>query len=473
MRPIEDPSGDRGPAVPHGGRCRVRVAGLSVCALLAGVVGVQAFDLAAARQLRLDNGLRLLVLEERALPLVSVQMLYTVGARDESFGATGLAHFVEHMAFRATESFPDTEVVSAIYAVGGEWHGYTWLDQTTYFETVPRESLDLVLRIEADRMARLVVPPDEVEAERGAVLAEWQGYQNDPASVLHDATLAASFVQHPYRNNTIGWESDLRAIDHRAIVDFYRRHYHPGNAVLAVVGDVDADAVAARVEELFGTLPAYAPTPPPATVEPRQEGVRRVEVAWPGLERRFDVVYRAPEVTHPDFVPFLLIQELLGGGRGVSFLQQVGPVPGRPGAWLEGVAEEVETWLLPSPQPYVFMVSGNAGVDGEEARSAIEDAIEERIARLRRGTVDGKELAAARARVQRELMFDVETTEDAAHQLAFYAGLGALDVLLGLPALVDRVQVDDLRRAAATWLRPEARTIGWTVPAPPAAELEV
>jgi predicted Zn-dependent peptidase len=452
---------------------RAAAAFLAACALFAGVAAAGAFDLSAARQVRLDNGLRLLILEERALPLVSVQMLYTAGARDESFGGTGLAHFVEHMAFRATERFPDTEVVSSIYAVGGEWHGYTWLDQTTYFETVPRDQLDLALRIEADRMARLLVPAAEVEAERGAVLAEWQGYQNDPASVLHDATIAASFSQHPYRNNTIGWESDLRAIGHRDIVDFYRRHYHPGNAVLAVVGDVEAGAVAARVEELFGAFPARVPTPPPVTVEPRQEGVRRVEVSWPGPERRFDVVYRAPAVVHPDFVPFLLIQELLGGSSGVSFLQQVGLVPLRSGAWLEEIAGDVETWLPPSPQPYVFMISGSvaAGADGEQARrtveDAVEEAVEERIARLRRGAIGEQELAAARARVQRELLFDVETTEDAAHQLAFYAGLGALDVLVGLPALVERAQVADLQRAAAAWLRPEARTIGWTVPAPP------
>ena len=112
-------------------------------------------DLSTAAVERLDNGMTLIVLEEHSFPVVSVHMLYRVGARNETSGATGLAHFLEHMAFRATESFPDTGVVSSIYAAGGEWHGYTWLDQTNYFETAPRENLDLLLRIEADRMARL------------------------------------------------------------------------------------------------------------------------------------------------------------------------------------------------------------------------------------------------------------------------------------------------------------------------------
>ena len=214
-----------------------------------------AFDLAEAQRFQLDNGLTLIVLEVPAAPVVSVQMLYRVGARNEDVGRTGLTHFLEHMAFRASENFPDTELVSSIYAVGGEWHGYTWLDQTTYFETLPAEYLDLALRIEADRMARLLIPAAKVEAERGAVLTEMHGYDNDPASVLHDAVMAVSFLQHPYRNNTIGWESDVESITHDDLVEFYRRSYAPANAVLAVVGRVSAEYVLERVRELFGPLP--------------------------------------------------------------------------------------------------------------------------------------------------------------------------------------------------------------------------
>ena len=115
-------------------------------------------DLASASVERLENGLAVIVLEAPSFPVVSVQMLYRTGAADEVSGKTGLAHFLEHMAFRASENFPDTGLVSSIYAVGGEWHGYTWLDQTTYYATVPADRLDLLLRIEADRMARLDIP---------------------------------------------------------------------------------------------------------------------------------------------------------------------------------------------------------------------------------------------------------------------------------------------------------------------------
>src|SRR6185436_9671921 len=262
-----------------------------------------------------------MVLADPTLPPVRTQVLYRVGGRTESSGETGLAHFVEHMAFRATEHFPDTGVVSRIYAVGGEWHGYTWIDQTTYFETVPRERLELALSIEADRMARLVIPAAEVEAERKAVLTELHGYENDPASVLHDAVTAAAFAAHPYRNNVIGWATDVDQVSHAEIVDFYRRHYRPANAVLAVAGDVRAPEVLSLVRRLFGALPAAEPTPPPRAVEPPQLGERRVDLHGAGARSRFEIAYHAPAAGDPDFAAFLLLQAVLAGSSGANFRQ--------------------------------------------------------------------------------------------------------------------------------------------------------
>ncbi len=320
---------------------------------------VAAFDLAEAKRERLANGLTVIVLEAPELPVVSVQALYRVGARNEDVGRTGLTHFLEHMAFRASANFPDTELVSSIYEVGGEWHGYTWLDQITFFETLPAEHLDLALRIEADRMARLEIPAEEVAAERGAVLTEMHGYENDPATVLNDAVLAVSFLQHPYRNNTIGWESDVEAITHDDLVEFYRRCFSPANAVLAVVGRVSADVVVARVRELFGDLPGGERTPPPPTVEPPQTGVRRIELRG-GVDRNlFQVAYRAPSVLDSDYPAFLLVQQVLAGGRGINFGQNEfgDAVPAT--ARLAGIGDDLRTWYPPQAAPYVFTIAGS------------------------------------------------------------------------------------------------------------------
>lgn len=421
-----------------------------------------AIDLANAEISRLDNGLTVILLEDRNFPVASVQMLYRVGARNEQIGKTGLAHFLEHMAFRSSEHFPETDVVSSIYAVGGEWHGYTWIDQTTYFSTVPREHLDLLLRIEADRMSRLDLAPEWMEAERGAVLAELNMYQNYPTAVLLDGLLLTSFLTHPYRNNTIGWPADIERLRHEDVVDFYERHYHAGNAVLAVVGDFDADDVRARIAELFGPLEGGSPSTWPEDSEIEQDGLRRIRVHGSLGEKRIMIAYRAPSASHPDFAAFLLLQEWLATGSGVNFLQNDWGTPVAGDALLADARGDVTTWFPPSADDYVFVVGGVPAEDVSEAE--FEASIEEGIARARRSVPDEATLERIVAEVREALTFDVVTTEDAAHQLAYFEGLDAIDTLLELPARIDTVTAEDLRRVAADWLAPDGRTIAWYEP---------
>ena len=446
-----------------------RVAACLVLSLVAFVSPLEAIDLGTAEVTRLDNGLTLIVLQDSTFPVVSVQVLYRVGARHEPVGQTGIAHFLEHMAFRDTENFPDTDVVSRIYAVGGEWHGYTWLDQTTYFETLPAEHLDLALRIEADRMARLLIPADQVEPERGAILAEMHGYENDPSSVLHDEVLKMSFLQHPYRNNTIGWQSDVESITHAEIVRFYESFYQPSNAVLVVVGDVSRRQVEDRVTALFATLPAGTPAVPPPTVEQSQAGIRRLVLEGAGSRSHFKVAYRAPAVTDPDYVAFLVLQEVLAGGSGVNFSQNEWGDPVRPGSRMAGVLDDLTTWFIPTAAPYVFTIAGtlDAGASTEETEARIEAIVQS----VRERLASRQELEDAKRHLLRELVFDVETTEAAAHQLAYFEGLDAMGVLQGLPSTIQEVGAEDLQRVAKTYLRPEQRTVGWFL-AGPASERE-
>ena len=430
--------------------------------LLSGGPAVAALDLRNAEVKRLDNGLTVILLEDRNFPVASVQMLYRVGARDETTGRTGLAHFLEHMAFRDSKNFPEAGLVSSITARGGEWHGYTWTDQTTYFATVPKEHLDLLLRIEADRMTRLDISADDMDAERGAVLAEMHMYENDPTSMLIDAVNYLSFLGHPYRNNTIGWQSDIENLQHRDVVEFYQRHYHPANAVLAVVGDVDSNSVLARIAELFGAFESKPPTPLPHTVEPVQQGERRIVLHGAAGERQFQVAWRAPSANSTDFAAFLVLQSLLGASSGANFLQNDWGTDVAAGAVLDGVADGLTTWFPPSAQNYVFVVGGFAPEGVSEA--ALEADLEQRIASVRNAPPCKQRLAAAIDDVLEQLIYDVETTEDAAHQLAFFEGLGALDTLLTLPESVAAVSAADVQRVAARYLLPERRSIAWYLP---------
>lgn len=424
-----------------------------------------ALDLRKASVHTLDNGLTLLMLEERTFPVVSVQTVYRVGARDENIGRTGLAHFVEHMAFRGSENFPDTGLVGSIYAAGGEWHGYTYIDQTTYFSTTPADQLELLLRIEADRMARLAISPDDIAPEIGAVLAEMDGYENDPAAVLHDATVFVSLLAHPYRNNTIGWEADVRAFTYEDVVDFYERYYHPGNAVLAIVGDIDEGRVLERVKELFGGLESRPANLPPITPEPEQTGERRIRL-HSGVERKwFQFAWPAPAASAPDYAAFLMAQELLSGSAGINFRENDWGTPARAGTPLHGISSDIASWTMPTAQPYVFVVKGSIGADGDE--KAVEDAVADAVWQIVDAPVDAKQFELARQRLLDELMLDVQTTEDAAHQLAFFSGIDALEPMLRLPAVVRALTPADVQQTAARYLTPHKRTVGWTVPGDP------
>jgi len=437
-----------------------------------------ALDLRNASVHSLDNGLTLLLLEDRTFPIVSVQTVYRVGARDENIGRTGLAHFVEHMAFRGSENFPDTGLVSSVYAAGGEWHGYTYIDQTTYFSTAPADKLELLLRIEADRMARLAIAADDIAPEIGAVLAEMDGYENDPAAVLHDATVFVSLLVHPYRNNTIGSDSDVRAITYDDVIDFYERYYHPGNAVLAIVGDIDSGRVLERINELFGGFDGRPANPLPIAPEPEQTGERRIRLQGAVERKWFQFAWPAPAASAPDYAAFLLLQELLSGSAGVNFRQNDWGTPARAGTPLHGITGDIASWTMPTAQPYVFVVKGSIGADDEE--QAVEDAVAAAVRQMVDAPADARQFDVARQRLLAELVLDVQTTEDAAHQLAFFSGIDALEPMLHLAEAVRALAPGDVQQAAARYLAPHKRTAGWTVPggplevlppvAPPAAD---
>lgn len=433
-------------------------------------------DLSRASVERLDNGLTLILLEDRTFPVVSIQTVYRTGAKDDPAGRLGLAHFFEHMAFRGSKNFPDNGLVSEIYAAGGEWHGYTWIDLTTYFATAPKENLQLLLDIEADRIARLDLRREDVEAERGAVLAEMNGYLNDPDSTLFDALIATHFLTHPYRNNTIGYAGDINAIAHADIVEFYRRHYAPQNAVIALVGDFDRAEARAAVRKKFGKIKKQVEAKAPLTAEIPRTGERRVRLSLPSDEKLFKIAYPAPAASHPDFPAFLILQALIGRPSGVNFNQNDWGTPVYRGLLDDPKAKAVRTWFIPTAETYATVISGAASPDANETQ--IENSIQSALDRYARGEfvrpveddpAATREIASqfidiVKTGVFAGLAFDVETTEDAAHQLAFFAGIGALDQFLALESKIRNTTADDIAAVAGKYLRPDLRTIVWLEP---------
>jgi zinc protease len=432
------------------------------------------------RRHTLPNGLTVLTLEEHSQPLVSVLVWYRVGARNERPGITGIAHYLEHMAFRASENIQAEDITGQIERLGGHWHGYTRLDNTAYFETVRREALEWALFLEAERMQRLLMLPAEVEVERGGILSELKGYENDPWSLLYDAVAAVAFDQHPYGYNISGWVSDIEAITHADVLDFYRRYYAPANAILVLVGDFDTTKALAAVRRQFDALPRRPPLEPLRTVEPPQRGEKQVTLRMPGAAASVMVGYHAPAADDKDFFRFLQLDAILSGGRGVSTLGsefEISPFSAeRRSSRLyrdlvaTGLATRVTTGLLPTLHPYLYTVTAEAapGVSLDTLERSIIASVEG----VARNPPSEEEIATARQRLQFLSQAQVDTFQGLAHFLATSEAFlkeGAQAGLKGgvLPALPEEEGEGEsvrIQALARRYLNSENRTAGWFEP---------
>ena len=235
--------------------------------------------MAEVTQVLLDNGLKILLKEIHTAPLISQWLWYRVGSKDEPTGRTGISHWVEHMQFKGTPQFPASMLDKAISREGGMWNAFTFLDWTTYYETMPAARIDLALRLEADRMLNSAFDPAEVESERTVILAEREGNENEPLFRLGEAIQAACFRVHPYHHEVIGDTADLHTIGAADLRQHYQSYYIPNNAILALAGDFETDEMLARLTELYSPIPAGPPPPRLDRPEPLRSAEMRLEVS--------------------------------------------------------------------------------------------------------------------------------------------------------------------------------------------------
>jgi zinc protease len=469
--------------------CAVLVpAALAASASAAGSAPVAppADPLSGVRVVRLDNGLTLVLRADASRPIVAVQMLYKVGARNETIGITGIAHFIEHMLFRGTTHFGMADVTGVIERAGGEWHGYTTLDCTTFFEAAPKAILPALLRLEAERMTAARMAPAEVDPERGAVFQEYRGYQLDARSDLFDAVGALLFLQHPYRNNTMGWESDLAGITHADLSAFYARYYGPRNAVLAVEGDIDPTAVERQVRELFGPIPARGDDTTIRTVEPPLTGTRRLTMRRPGADPALMVSFLSPPPSQArEYAALLVLDAILGSAKGLSFYRhsgdQVTGAPAGPGSRLGaalagGPAASIGTSLVPTLYPYQYSLYATTrpGRRPEEIEPVLFGTL--------RGAADRitpEEIASARLRIAAADDLEIDAPVEVTHEMAYWTALGGLDQRGAILDAVRTITPDEVRAQAATMTEdraaigivlPERDTETSAPPAPGAAE---
>jgi len=247
------------------------------------------------------NGLRVLTLEDRSIPMISLYVFYRVGSRNERPGITGVSHLFEHMMFNGSGRFKPKEFDLHLEMAGSGGNGYTNADFTAYLETFPKAAIDTVLDLESDRMKSLLITAENLEQERGIVKEERRvRTDNIPRGRMYEELMAASFAAHPYGWPVVGWMRDLDAIRLEEAQRYFNDYYGPNNATMVVVGDFVTADLLKRIDRFFGNIPARGDILPVVDNEPDQQGERRVtlekEAALPAVMLGF----KAPPVRHAD-----------------------------------------------------------------------------------------------------------------------------------------------------------------------------
>jgi zinc protease len=414
----------------------------------------------------LDNGMVVLLKEVHSAPIISWWVLYRVGSRNEPTGITGVSHWVEHMMFKGTPQFPAGELDKAVDRMGGNWNAQTSIDYTAYFELLPAEHIDLALRAEADRMVNAAFDPEEVESERTVIISERQGAENSPMFWLGEAVQAAAFRVHGYHHEIIGDMTDLETMTREDLYGHYKRYYMPNNAIAVAVGDFDSETMLARIKELYGAIPAGELPKTFVRPEPPQQGERRVRVERPGGSAFIQVAYHAPAANDPDWFALELANGILCGPDGLGG----GSIDNKTSRLYKALVEtelaaSVDGGMNPTIDPFLYQI--DITVRDGKTPEEVEAALNAEIDRLRSGEVTEAELARIKKQARALFAYSAERVSTQGFWLAFSENFASHEWFENYLKSLEAVTLEDVRAAAAKYLRPQNRTIGYFIPTAP------
>jgi zinc protease len=414
---------------------------------------------------RLRNGLEVRMKEMHIAPLISSWVWYRVGSRNERAGVTGISHWVEHMQFKGTPTFPGNSLDRAISRYGGVWNALTYLDWTAYFETMPTDRIDLALELEADRMQNSLFDASEAESERTVIISERQGHENSPSFRLAEEVQAAAFRVHPYHHQVIGDMADLEQMTKDDLYEHYRHYYSPGNAVLAIAGDFKTSSMLKKIRKTFGKVPKQIRSEFSSRVEPDQSGERRVIVEGPGETPFVQIVYRAPQGSHPDFMPLTVLDSILSGPSSLNLFG--GSISNKTSrlykALVEGeIAAAVYGSLSATIDPFLYNVSITIRPD-RDPEEALE-LFDQEIDRLLGERIEPDDLHKAIKQARAMFAYGSESTTNQ----AFWLGYSEMfDEYAWFERYLDRIAettAEQMMEVARKYLLPSKRVVGFYHP---------
>ena len=438
---------------------RAMAMSLALLAPLAGAAQAQVFD---PTTFVLDNGMEVVVIENHRAPVVSHMVWYKAGAADEPAGKSGIAHYLEHLMFKGTETRAPGEFSRIIADIGGRENAFTSQDYTGYFQTVAPQHLGLMMELEADRMTGLVLTDAIIEPERKVILEERRSRtDNNPRSLLSEQVAAATWLNHPYRLPIIGWAHEIEAITRADLERFYETWYAPNNAVLVVSGDVEPAAVRRLAEETYGKIPARTLPPrirpvEPPQIAPREVVMRDTRVNQPSWSRRYLAPSYVAGDTEHAYALELLVEIFGGGATGRIYRSVVAEqaLAASAGAWYSPGELDLTTfglWFTPRP-----------GV----AIEAVRTAMDAQVATLLETGVTEDELSRAKQRLIDSAIFARDSVGGPAR--VFGAALTTGQTVADVEAWPDRIRavtVDQVNAAARTVFDINRSTTGILLPA--------
>ena len=405
----------------------------------------------AVLHLQLQNGLELLLLEDDSAPVAAYHTWFGVGSRHEREGSTGIAHLFEHLMFKGTHRVPGTEFDRRLEQAGVSTNAATWLDWTCYTQDLPRDQLELIAGLEADRMANLVLTPEQVEPEREVVRNErLLRVDNDPEGLLYEQLYMRLFPGHPYGHPTIGWMPDIEGISLEQCVEFYRRYYAPDNATVVIVGDVEAAGTLEILARSYGALEPQGLPPGDGTPPAPFVGEARDELSLDITNEKVVVAWHMPRAASADLPAVRALIDLLFGSdsaRAHRVLVEERQLATSVDAWngafkLAGVLE-VQVDLHPDSDPAEVL----RVLDDEIDRIAAEPPTDREMQRVRNRMV----LSRTRSDIP---------VGSRAHRLGhFHTTVGDYRALFELRNAQDRVTAEDVRRVAEVHLASRNRQL--------------
>jgi zinc protease len=398
------------------------------------------------KQWQLPNGLRVLFLADHKAPVVTVQVFYHAGSKDEPQDRRGIAHMFEHMMFKGSRHVKPEEHARFVDAVGGNENAFTQDDLTAYHDTVPPSALDFTLQLEAERMRNLTLIQKTIDSEREVVKEEHRvSLENNPVTKAFDKILHLAYTLHPYHELAIG---DPKMLDRVSVADcqtFYDAWYQPNNATLIVVGDTDEATVRKLAEARFGSIPRGPDKPHKSWNEPEQASEKHETLKLPVRLPVLIGAYHIPAAASDDIYPLEVLQQVLSGGESSRLYKRL--------VRKDQTAVAAGGFVFAKEDPGLFLTFAAFLPNADVAK--IRAALSDEIARVAKEPVDEKELAKAKNQLAARAVFARERVSSTATSMgvAAYVDHDPLRPFTS-PAKYDAVTAADVLRVAKTYFVP-------------------